>query len=173
MKKNLFFVLLLCSVLQGTSQTPAEFKSPADRYRPKPLWFWNNTTVTRKGIDTQLKALKEQAGYGGVSILPFGAKFGPKYLSPEYFDLYEYTAEKAEALGMQLSLYDEYGFPSGSGGAIGGDDIPRFLNLSLIHLSEPTRRTPISYAVFCLKKKKRPGVSPCKNRCQQTHDRFF
>ena len=27
-------------------------------------------------------------------------------------------------------------------------------NLSLIHISEPTRRTPISYAVFCLKKKK-------------------
>ena len=27
--------------------------------------------------------------------------------------------------------------------------------LSLIHISEPTRRTPISYAVFCLKKKKR------------------
>src|SRR5680860_1045632 len=30
--------------------------------------------------------------------------------------------------------------------------IVRFL--SLIHISEPTRRTPISYAVFCLKKKK-------------------
>src|SRR5664279_4311509 len=29
----------------------------------------------------------------------------------------------------------------------GGD-----LALSLIHISEPTRRTPISYAVFCLKK---------------------
>src|SRR5664279_5772673 len=28
------------------------------------------------------------------------------------------------------------------------------LVLSLIHISEPTRRTPISYAVFCLKKKK-------------------
>ena len=25
------------------------------------------------------------------------------------------------------------------------------LSLSLIHISEPTRRTPISYAVFCLK----------------------
>src|SRR5664279_6242066 len=34
----------------------------------------------------------------------------------------------------------------GSGGM---DD---FLYLSLIHISEPTRRTPISYAVFCLKK---------------------
>src|SRR5680860_1754010 len=31
-----------------------------------------------------------------------------------------------------------------------GDRYP----LSLIHISEPTRRTPISYAVFCLKKKK-------------------
>src|SRR5680860_1681654 len=31
----------------------------------------------------------------------------------------------------------------------------RSQSLSLIHISEPTRRTPISYAVFCLKKKKR------------------
>ncbi len=130
MKKHLFFVLLLCSVLQGASQTPAEFNAPAGRYRPKPLWFWNNTTVTREGIDTQLKALKEQAGYGGVSILPFGAKFGPKYLSPEYFDLYEYTAGKAKALGMQLSLYDEYGFPSGSGGGVGGGGISPLLEPS-------------------------------------------
>ena len=29
------------------------------------------------------------------------------------------------------------------------------MGLSLIHISEPTRRTPISYAVFCLKKKKK------------------
>ena len=29
-----------------------------------------------------------------------------------------------------------------------------YIDLSLIHISEPTRRTPISYAVFCLKKKK-------------------
>ena len=29
------------------------------------------------------------------------------------------------------------------------------MDLSLIHISEPTRRTPISYAVFCLKKKKK------------------
>ena len=29
-----------------------------------------------------------------------------------------------------------------------------FMNLSLIHISEPTRLRRISYAVFCLKKKK-------------------
>src|SRR5665648_1164115 len=30
---------------------------------------------------------------------------------------------------------------------------PGFMNLSLIHISEPTRLGMISYAVFCLKKK--------------------
>src|SRR5664279_4235115 len=34
--------------------------------------------------------------------------------------------------------------------AIGGD-VSKVASLSLIHISEPTRRTPISYAVFCLK----------------------
>ena len=33
------------------------------------------------------------------------------------------------------------------------------VQLSLIHISEPTRRTPISYAVFCLKKKKTRSLS--------------
>src|SRR5664279_1859137 len=31
-----------------------------------------------------------------------------------------------------------------------GEQVAGALGLSLIHISEPTRRTPISYAVFCL-----------------------
>src|SRR5680860_1658615 len=38
---------------------------------------------------------------------------------------------------------------------IAEDQSRRGVVLSLIHISEPTRRTPISYAVFCLKKKKK------------------
>ena len=37
---------------------------------------------------------------------------------------------------------------------LAGCSADNILSLSLIHISEPTRRTPISYAVFCLKKKK-------------------
>src|SRR5665647_664722 len=33
----------------------------------------------------------------------------------------------------------------------GVPSVERDQSLSLIHISEPTRRTPISYAVFCLK----------------------
>ena len=32
--------------------------------------------------------------------------------------------------------------------------LPYIQSLSLIHISEPTRQAEISYAVFCLKKKK-------------------
>src|SRR5678809_1790210 len=35
------------------------------------------------------------------------------------------------------------------------EDIERLFALSLIHISEPTRQAEISYAVFCLKKKKK------------------
>ena len=46
-----------------------------------------------------------------------------------------------DAMGLELKFEDNRG--------------PYFdnpIDLSLIHISEPTRRTPISYAVFCLKK---------------------
>ena len=47
------------------------------------------------------------------------------------------------------------------------------LVLSLIHISEPTRRTPISYAVFCLKKKKFQSALmstlPIQNAIMYTH----
>ena len=38
-------------------------------------------------------------------------------------------------------------------GCIASEAVYNVLNLSLIHISEPTRRRGISYAVFCLKKK--------------------
>ena len=40
-----------------------------------------------------------------------------------------------------------------------GTDMMEGMDLSLIHISEPTRRTPISYAVFCLKKKKKESTT--------------
>ena len=45
----------------------------------------------------------------------------------DYLKLYEAMLKKAKELGMTISLYDEFGFPSGSVGAFEeGDDTPRF-----------------------------------------------
>ena len=51
--------------------------------------------------------------------------------------------------GRQVDGADEID----AGGAAHGHD--QIYDLSLIHISEPTRLGMISYAVFCLKKKKK------------------
>jgi hypothetical protein len=104
------------------------FRNPPLKYATRPLWFWNNTEVTEQGILEQMQAARDNCGYGGFGILPFGKAFKPTYLSDEYFRLYGVALKKAEELGMVLCIYDEYGFPSGSAGAINGDGVPRFAN---------------------------------------------
>ena len=125
-----FRLSLLCLFFCVTvvAQEPSEFKTPPTKFRPDPLWFWNNTDITKEGIDAQMPGFLEKCGYGGLAILPFGPNLTPKYLTEEYFERYKYAVEKAAELGLTLSLYDEYGFPSGSGGAINADGVPRFRN---------------------------------------------
>ena len=125
-----FRLSLLCLFfcVTAVAQEPSEFKTPPTKFRPDQLWFWNNTDITKEGIDAQMPGFLEKCGYGGLAILPFGPNLTPKYLTEEYFERYKYAVEKAAELGLTLSLYDEYGFPSGSGGAINADGVPRFRN---------------------------------------------
>ena len=125
-----FRLSLLCLFfcVTAVAQEPSEFKTPPTKFRPDPLWFWNNTDITKEGIDAQMSGFLEKCGYGGLAILPFGPNLTPKYLTEEYFERYKYAVEKAAELGLTLSLYDEYGFPSGSGGAINADGVSRFRN---------------------------------------------
>ncbi len=112
---------------QGQVFSKERFKNPPIHYWPRPLWFWNNTTVTADGITNQMQALRDKCGYGGFGILPFRKNFRPEYLSDEYFQVYGVALAKAKELGLTMSLYDEYGFPSGSAGAFTtGDGVPRF-----------------------------------------------
>lgn len=107
-------------------QIEAQFASPQLRYRPRPLWFWNNTTITDEGICEQIRAMRDRCGYGGFGIVPFGRAMRPAYLSEEYFDRYRTVLETAASLGMTVSLYDEYGFPSGSAGSRNSSDVSAF-----------------------------------------------
>ena len=61
------------------------------------------------------------------------------------------------------------------GKKISAEENITIMELSLIHISEPTRRTPISYAVFCLKKKNtqksRMPSSACTKKQQLNFNR--
>lgn len=128
---------LLCCLLCTTCQTQdegtalletKEFSMPSMPWRPIPLWFWNNTQVSSAELTRQLQQMVEVDGYGGCAILPFGGGFRPGYLSENYFKLYGTAIEKAQSLGARMSIYDEYGFPSGSMGAINGSGVTTFMN---------------------------------------------
>ncbi len=105
-----------------------EFSRPSVTWRPIPLWFWNNTQVADSSLLQQLEQMVETDGYGGCAILPFGTGFRPDYLSEDYFERYGAAVGKARALGAHMSIYDEYGFPSGSMGAINGSGVTTFMN---------------------------------------------
>lgn len=103
-----------------------DFAEPPQSYWPRPLWFWNNTPVVAETVRDQMQQARDRCRYGGFGILPFGKAFAPAYLSDEYFDLYGAALEQAKALGLRLSLYDEYGFPSGSAGSQNSSDTSLF-----------------------------------------------
>jgi hypothetical protein len=111
--------LLLCFLLfvASCTNTKSNFVNPPMSFRPCPLWFWNDTEITAQVAFEQMKRAKEDCRYGGFGIVPFGKKFTPAYLGDDYFVLYEKILHKARQLGMTVSLYDEYGFPSGSAGS--------------------------------------------------------
>lgn len=123
------YILLIALLLLSFSAEDSlkkSFLNPPASARPHPLWFWNNTEVTIAGIREQMKGFSSNSGYGGFGILPFGKNFKPEYLSEDYFNVYGEALRTAGELGLQMYLYDEYGFPSGSGGAINGDGNGRF-----------------------------------------------
>lgn len=121
-------LLLAMVTVCSAAETRQDFVDPPLKYATRPLWFWNNTTVTAEGIAEQMQKARDLSGYGGFGILPFGEAFSPKYLSEEYFKVYGVALKKAQELGMTMCIYDEYGFPSGSAGASHGDGVPRFAN---------------------------------------------
>ena len=122
------FLAILISCTSGSSEWQVieqNFQTMPMSVRPNPLWFWNDTQVEPDELVRQMAGFKE-AGYGGLSILPYGKSFKPDYLTEDYFDVYRLCLEEAKKLGLTLWIYDEYGFPSGTAGDINGDGVARF-----------------------------------------------
>jgi hypothetical protein len=150
----IFTLLTLSWPFNSNGQTfsPEKFSNPPIQYWPRPLWFWNNTEVTAEGVLNLMQAMRDKCGYGGFGVVPFGKNFKPEYLSEDYLTIYGKMLEKAKELGMTVSLYDEFGFPSGSVGAFAeGDDTPRFqqkypeLTIERLDKTEETITGPMTY----------------------------
>lgn len=79
----------------------------------QPFWFWNGD-MNSDEIVRQIGEMHSQ-GIPGFLIHPRQGMEVP-YLSEAFFDRVEVAVEAAKARGMEVWLYDEYPYPSGTSG---------------------------------------------------------
>ena len=97
------------------------WKNPGAAFSPMPFWFWNDT-LDKDELIRQLDDFHRH-GVDGVVIHPRLGMAGAEYLSEEYFALVEAVCEAAAKRFMNVILYDEGMYPSGSahGGVVKED----------------------------------------------------
>lgn len=103
------FVLASCA----TDSFKSGFKSPSSDYRPMPFWHIKGD-VEKSEIMKQIGEA-DSAGFGGVTFLPIYG-MTPKFLSDEYFSLYDDVLSDIKKRRMKAVLYDDISFPSGTAG---------------------------------------------------------
>lgn len=99
------------------------FKTPEDRKKPAPLWFWNRQVedMTVEKVREIVRESYLQSGYGGIAILP---EWQTAYLTEEYFELYEAALDEGKKYGMKFVLYNENGWPTYDAGGLLEEQYP-------------------------------------------------
>ena len=122
MKKLIFLILLLLIVEFSSAQTPlvTQFKNPSDEFRPWTFWYWMYGAVSKEGIKADLEAMKE-IGLGGAYLMPIKSVEGTNFphpvsqLSPEWWQMVQYSMEQADRLGLKLGMHISDGFALAGG----------------------------------------------------------
>jgi hypothetical protein len=134
---SLFLVYALSSGCKSKQESKfpdqAEFSAPEAKYRAFAGREFDLRTLDIKNAFDMIHDSREK-GYGGVFIcsnygnsgdldsayvkqgephMRLGNK-GMVYLSKEFLDVYKATVEEAKKAGMQVILYDDYAFPTGT-----------------------------------------------------------
>jgi len=93
------------------------FKTPPNQAKARTWWHWISGNVSKSGITKDLEAMKavgiQEAQLFNVHL---GFPKGPvKYLSEEWLDLFEFSAQEAQRLGLELAFHNSAGWSSSGG----------------------------------------------------------
>jgi hypothetical protein len=101
------------TVPNSLEELQKSFKNPPIDFSTAPFWVWNDQ-VTQETIDFQLREFKDK----GIHMVFVHPRPGlvTEYLGNEWFELVQYSVEKARELDMKIWLYDENSYPSGFAG---------------------------------------------------------
>ncbi|KLU40857.1 MAG: glycosyl hydrolase [Limnochordia bacterium] len=99
--------------VHGVPLSKEAFRVPPRELGIMPFWFWNGE-LDYEEMEYQLRELHSK-GIPGIFI---HSRFGLEvpYLSDEWFKRVQFTIDKAKELGMQVWIYDEKNWPSGTVG---------------------------------------------------------
>lgn len=97
--------------VHGEKLTPENFTNPPIELGILPFWFWNGE-LTPEEMEWQLKEYKNK-GVPGVFL---HGRFGLKvpYASDEWFDRVKIAVDLAKKIGIDMWVYDEMNWPSGT-----------------------------------------------------------
>lgn len=83
--------------------------------RPRSLAFWSWNGALEPSLLKEQIAFLERKGFGGF-IIHARSGLTAEYLGQEWMDAVALSIDEAKARGMQVWLYDDFGFPSGFAG---------------------------------------------------------
>ncbi len=96
------------------------FQNPGNAYRGKPFWSWNGE-LDEKELIRQVGVMREM-GFGGF-FMHSRSGLITEYLGDEWFRLINAVADEGARQGMEVWLYDEDRWPSGSAGGKATEDV--------------------------------------------------
>ncbi len=116
----LLFISLLfisCQSENDPKSDPADWPEITQTAKPWTRWWWMGNAVDKKNLSDLLETY-HQAGLGGVEIAPiYGAKgYEDRYidfLSDEWIEMFHFTIQKADSLGMGVDMTQGTGWPFG------------------------------------------------------------
>ncbi|MBI1932470.1 MAG: hypothetical protein HYS24_08025 [Ignavibacteriales bacterium] len=143
-----------------------DFKSPSQDYGTVPFYVWNGK-MSKERIENDLKDFKA-VGYGGVFIHPRPGLI-TEYISDEWFDLFNFTLQKAKELNLNIWIYDENSYPSGFAGGHVPAQMPESYNNGQALSPVDTNTIPLNYKdYFLLYEKTKKGY---KNITEEAKDK--
>lgn len=102
-------------LVNGEPLSRDKFKRPSREFGIMPFWFWNGE-MSYEEMEYQLREYYNK----GIPAIYIHARFGILepigYLTDDWFDRVKFTIEKAQEIGLQVWVYDEYNWPSGTAG---------------------------------------------------------
>ena len=114
------------------------FISPPEEFSPIPFWFWNDELEEDK-IREQIISMKKH-GIDAFVIHPrIGLPDSIGYLSDEFMRYVLFAVKTAKENNMQVVLYDEGMYPSGSANGLVVKDNPEYANKCLTFVTKPVQ----------------------------------